>query len=157
MKAFVDDMVVAEAVEYGSEPKINSYLHAIHTKMKENKMVLNPNKCNVLIIDVSRNKSYENYKVYIDGMELKNVNSTKLLGVCIRKDLSWSDNIDFMYNKACSKLFILRKLKLHGFTPEQLKNMYVLHVRSLLEWIYIRTTKEYVCRILFFSCSNVNP
>lgn len=134
MNAFVDDMCFAEAISYKSAPKINSIVSDICKRMSENKMCVNAKKSNVIIIDNSRDKKFSNTKIVIDGTEIPKCNVAKLLGVMINDKCEWSAHVNHIYNKSIKKLHIIRKLKYYGFKRDQLKTMYVLHVRSILEY-----------------------
>lgn len=134
MNAFVDDMCIAESVEYSQAPRINDYVNELNIYLSENKMCLNAKKSNVIIIDNSKSKRFSNLNVVINGEEIPKTNVSKLLGVLINEKADWSDHVDSIYIKACRKLFILRKLKCFCFTKLQLKNMYVLHIRSIVEY-----------------------
>jgi len=134
MKAFVDDMCIAEAVTYGSVPMINEYVSFLNSEMKNMKMCLNPKKSNVIIIDNSRDKRFSNYKVTVDNVELPNVSSTKLLGVLINNKCDWSDHVESVYKKACKKMYIIRKMKSAGISKKHLILLYSAHLRSILEY-----------------------
>ncbi len=134
MHAFVDDMCIAEAVTYTEAPQMNDYVNEINKCMVKNKMCLNAKKSSVLVIDNSKDKKFSDTNISINGEVIPKVNISKLLGVLINVKTDWSDHIDDVYSKACKKLFILRKLKCFGLSRLQLVNMYVLHVRSILEY-----------------------
>ena len=57
----------------------------------------------------------------------------KLLGVHIRADLKWSTNTEQMVIKGYKKIWMLRRLKKLRATQEELKDVYVKQIRSVLE------------------------
>ena len=57
----------------------------------------------------------------------------RLLGVIIQSNMKWAANTDNMVKKAFKKLWVLRRLKGLGAGTEDLVDMYVKQVRSLLE------------------------
>lgn len=64
IKAFVDYMCVAEeAVKFDQTPKINDYIEHLNKVLQDNKLSLNPNKSQVIIIDHSRNKRFSNIQI----------------------------------------------------------------------------------------------
>ncbi len=134
MNAFVDDMCIAEAVSYNQNPEINEYISDINTCMIKNKMCLNAKKSSVLIIDNSKGKKYSSTSITINGEVIPKTNMSKLLGVLINTRADWNDHINSIYSKACRKLFILRKLKCFGLSTSQLVTMYILHIRSVMEY-----------------------
>lgn len=134
MNAFVDDMCIAEAVKYGDTPRIGDYTNDLCELLSKNKMVVNPKKSNVLIIDKSKSKASGDYQVEVNGVTIPRADCCKLLGVYINKKADWSDHIQHIYSKAIKKLYILRRLKQSGFLVQQLKKLYVSHIRSVLEY-----------------------
>ena len=57
----------------------------------------------------------------------------RLLGVVVRSDMKWTRNTELMISKAYKKLWSIRRLKSMGTTIDDLKDIYVKQVRSLLE------------------------
>lgn len=134
MKAFVDDMCVAEAVSYGDTPKMNECITYLNNCLTENKMVLNAKKSNIIVIDKSKGKKFSSFKCIVDNNEIPKVEKCKLLGVYINSNCDWSDHVNHIYEKANKKLYIIRKLKGVGLSTSQLVKLYVTHIRSLIEY-----------------------
>ena len=61
------------------------------------------------------------------------IDSTRLLGTIITKDLSWDLNTQNIVKKANARMQLLRKVASFGTPSEDLVNIYVLFIRSLLE------------------------
>jgi hypothetical protein len=70
----------------------------------------------------------------IDGNEIELVEETKLLGVIVSSNLSCSSNVDYIIKRCNSKLWILRRLKKLGADNEDLKEIYISQIRSILEF-----------------------
>ena len=68
-----------------------------------------------------------------NGDELEVVEETKLLGIIIRSDLSWSSHVTYMVNRANKKLWTLRRLKRLGCKTRDLLDVYFKQVRGILE------------------------
>ena len=62
------------------------------------------------------------------------VEEVKLLGVVNRSDLSWSSNTDYIVTRANSKLWFLRRLKTLGGDYDDLKDIFIKQIRSILEF-----------------------
>ena len=60
--------------------------------------------------------------------------TTKLLGVTLTSDLSWTPHVVDITTRATKKLWILVRFKLLGGTRDQLVTVYQLRVRSTLEF-----------------------
>ena len=61
------------------------------------------------------------------------MNSTKLLGTIITSDLKWDKNTNHIVKKANARMELIRKVASFGAKKEDLKNLYILFVRSQLE------------------------
>ena len=57
----------------------------------------------------------------------------KLLGTIVSNDLKWDRNTDLIVRKANKRMELLRKISNFGANWEDLKNVYILFIRSLLE------------------------
>ena len=66
--------------------------------------------------------------------ELDVVEETKLLGLVIRSDLSWSSNTEYMVKRANKKLWTLKRLKKLGAETSDLLEVYVKQIRCILEF-----------------------
>ena len=64
---------------------------------------------------------------------METVSETKLLGTVITNDLRWSKNTTNIVKKAHKRMELLRKMSSFGATLSELKNIYILYIRSLLE------------------------
>ena len=73
-------------------------------------------------------------RLNINNVMLKRIPVTKLLGVCVSDDLSWSRNCKEICIKAYSRLSMLTKLKYVGTNTEDLLDIYILFVRSVAEY-----------------------
>jgi len=134
MKAFVDDMCIAEVVKYNTLPSMPMIINHINDTLKKYKMCLNAKKSNIIVIDNSRKKSYSNIKIVVDGVDMPVLDNCKLLGITINKKGDWSNHVNNIYSKASKKLYMIRKLKNAGFNKSQLVSVYSAHIRSILEY-----------------------
>ena len=79
----------------------------------------------------------ENFQ-FTTRLTLKNENveiidSTKLLGTVISNDLKWDLNTAQIVKKANARMALLRKVASFGPPIEDLKDIYILFIRSILE------------------------
>ena len=58
----------------------------------------------------------------------------KLLGVYLNEDLSWNTHIDYIFKKACKRLYSLRILKRAGFASLNILKVYLTIIRPILEY-----------------------
>ena len=61
------------------------------------------------------------------------IDSTRLLGTIITKDLKWDHNTQNIVKKANARMQLIRKVASFGTSVDELKNVYILFIRSLLE------------------------
>ena len=64
---------------------------------------------------------------------METVQETKLLGTVISNDLKWTKNTHNIVKRANARMQLLRKISNFGASYDDLKNIYILYIRSLLE------------------------
>ena len=69
----------------------------------------------------------------LEGEKLETVTEAKLLGTIVSNNLKWDKNTEFIVKKANKRMELLRKISHFGANWEDLKNIYILFIRSLLE------------------------
>ena len=99
---------------------------------ENNLMKLNVSKCSYMIF--SRSKSDFATRLSINNQILNKVEATKLLGLWITEDLSWAKNCQAICQKAYSRMSIITKLKYVGTSKEDLIEIYILFIRSVIEY-----------------------
>ena len=95
-------------------------------------MIINEKKTKVMIFNFTDNYKFTT-KLSLNDTNLEIVQKTKLLGVILTDDLKWSENTRELVKKAYSRMELLRKVA--SFKPpiDDLKNIYMLYIRSILE------------------------
>ena len=112
--------------------KSQDYLDEINLWTTNQKMIINKKKSKSIIFNFSRNYQFST-RLELDGEILETVEETKLLGTIISNDLKWEKNTDNIVKKANKRMELLRKISSFGASCYELKNIYVLYIRSLLE------------------------
>ena len=69
----------------------------------------------------------------VDNTDIETVDEMKLLGLTLRNDLSWKSNTKSMVKRAFKKLWAIQRLKRHGANLNDLVDIYVKQVISILE------------------------
>ena len=72
-------------------------------------------------------------KLSLNNANLEIVKKTKLLGVILTDDLKWDENTNELVRKANSRMELLRKVARFTSSIQDLRNIYILYVRSILE------------------------
>ena len=98
----------------------------------ENLMKLNPSKCNYMIF--SRCETKFATRLTINNVNLEKLPETKLLGLWVSQDASWSRQCKEICIKAYSRMSMLTKLKYVGTSTEDLLEIYTLFIRSVIEY-----------------------
>ena len=70
----------------------------------------------------------------LDGQELEMVEELKLLGVVLRGDMKWTSNTSNMTIRAYKRLWAIRRLNGMGASIDDMKDIYIKQVRSVLEF-----------------------
>ena len=107
-------------------------LNSISDWTTANMMKLNIAKCDYMIF--SRSKTNFATRLAIDNQTLERVSVTKMLGVWISEDLSWDKNCQEICQKAYSRMSMITKLKYVGVSVEDLLDIYILFIRSVVEY-----------------------
>ena len=111
---------------------------------KENLMKINETKCNYMIF--SRSESKFSTRLHINNVYLEKISVTKILGIWLSEDATWTRNCKEITIKAYSRLSMLTKLKYVGISTEDLLNIYILYIKSVTEYCSVafhsRLTQE---------------
>ena len=112
--------------------KSQNWLDDIHKWTVNQKMMLNPKKTKNMIFNFT-NKYKFSTRLKIDEETIETVPNTRLLGTIIEENLSWDLNTANVVTKANASMQILRRVASFGASDSDMKDIYILFVRSLLE------------------------
>ena len=98
----------------------------------DNKMKLNSKKSKVMIFNFTDDYQFAT-RLYMENNLLETVTQTKLLGTIIQTDLKWHSNTEMLIKKGYQRMLILNKLYEFKVPDEDMLNIYVLYLRSILE------------------------
>ena len=94
---------------------------------------MNFKKCKFMLFNPTIN--YDFIPEYeIEGNNIETVEEMRLLGLTIRNDLKWQSNTEDIVKRAYKKLWMLTRLKAHGASLEDLKDVFIKQIRSILEF-----------------------
>ena len=109
-----------------------SNLNQISAWTDANLMKINEEKTNYMMF--TRAKADFGTRLNINQVKLDNVQEAKIVGVWLQTDLKWGKNTKELVVKAYSRLGMITKLKYVGVTTEDLIDIYMLYIRSVLEY-----------------------
>ena len=112
--------------------KSQLYLNNLCEWTKQNKMKLNAKKTCAMIFNFNKNFQFTS-RINIEGTPLEIIGETKVLGVVINNKLTWESNTKNLVQKANSRMRLLHKLVEFGVPINDLLNIYILYIRSILE------------------------
>ena len=72
--------------------------------------------------------------IKLKGARIDVVEQTKLLGLIISSNLSWSANTEYIVEQCSKKTWVLRRLKYLGATREDLLDVYCKQIRIIVEF-----------------------
>ena len=109
-----------------------AHLQKISEWTNDNEMKINSDKTKYMIVNFCRSAQFST-RLALNNSVLEQVREVKLLGVLISDDLSWHSNTDMIVTKANKRMTILRKLFEFNVDIGDLKTIYVLYIRSIVE------------------------
>ena len=109
------------------------YLNKISDWTKDSKMQLNAGKSKYMIMNFTKKHQFTT-RLHLDQSPLEQVKETKLLGVVINDELSWHSNTQALVRKANSRMMILHNLVPFSLPINEMVEIYVLYIRSVLEY-----------------------
>jgi retron-type reverse transcriptase len=96
-------------------------------------LIVNASKTQLIVLKTPNRKLPEDFKIVLDGVEIKPMNSVKLLGVRIDRHLTMGDHIDGVVKKCHGMLGVLRRAAPN--LPHALTRLaYIALVRTHLEY-----------------------
>ena len=121
-------------------------LDIIQKWTKDNKAVLNTEKTKVMVFNFTKEHQFST-RLYLEGQLLETITETKLLGTIVTSDLKWHRNSDMLVRKAYQRMRMIQNLKSFGVNIEDLRTIYILYIRSILEqncqvWHYSLTNED---------------
>ena len=124
------DLYADDSTVHKSGSNVNEIQHTLQINLEIidnwcniNNMALHPSKTKCMLIG-SKNKlkKAEKLKLIVNNTEIENVNSHKVLGICINNDLTWDTHISTVCSKLNSKLALLRRVSI--FLTLDMKKMF---------------------------------
>ena len=131
-KSVPNDIPVHNNIVDPEELVTQANLNNLERWTDQKKMVLNSRKTKMMIINFSRNKQFTS-RVKLNNQNIGIVDEAKILGKTITSSSSWKKNTDILIKKANARMQLLAKIASFGASVKDLKDVYNLFVRSILE------------------------
>ena len=96
--------------------KLNNDLIKISSWLKGNKLTVNINKCEFILLGSAQHLKrwinfVETHPICINDTIIKRVHSCKYLDVIIDKNLDWSDHVAFIHKEMLKSLYLLKRIR----------------------------------------------
>ena len=112
--------------------KSQQWLNDINVWTANQRMLINESKTKNMIFNFSRKYQFST-KLQLNNHDIETLKKTKLLGTIITDDLRWEENTKNIVRKANARMELLRTISTFSPSDEDMKNIYILFIRSLLE------------------------
>ena len=96
-------------------------------------MKINLPKTKFMVFQPSKTKDFLP-QFEIEGTPIELMEQTKLLGVIIDSNLSWTSNTEFIVSRCNSKMWVVRQLKKLGASRSDLIDIFCKQFRNILEF-----------------------
>ena len=112
--------------------KSQEWLDTIDEWTMKQKMVINEKKTKTMLFNFTENYQFTT-RLMLKNEPIEVIDSTRLLGTIISKDLTWDLNVASIVKKCNARMELVRRVASFGTPVEDLKTIYILFVRSILE------------------------
>ena len=127
-----NDIGIDEKFVDSKNLETQSYLDQIADWTIKNKMKLNEEKTNYMLF--SRSNTEIATRLSLNAKTIDRIEEVKLLGVWVTTWLDWDRNTAEICKRAYARLTLLTKLKYVGVPTDDLVHIYILYIRSVLEY-----------------------
>ena len=108
------------------------YILLNHFISKNQKMMINAQKTKAMVFNFTKDYQFAT-RLSLENSPIEVISHAKLLGTIIQDDLKWDLNTANIVRKANSRMELLKRVASFGAPLDDLKKIYVLYVRSVLE------------------------
>ena len=115
------------------ESKVFDQLKQIEEYAKDNHMQINVAKTKLMLFNPCTSKDCMP-EIALKDTRIDLVEQTKLLGVVLSSNLSWSANTDYIVGRCYKKAWVLRRLKKLGANHTDLLDVFFKQIRSVAEF-----------------------
>ena len=131
---FVDDTTTLELIPKNSISVTTIVADNIIDFAESNHLKLNSKKCKEMVIDPFEYNTTVLRLITVSDTTIQKVKKYKLLGVTFTDDLKLKEYVDYIYKRACKRLYALRILRRAGVGTDNMLKAYITIIRPLLEY-----------------------
>ena len=134
LSLLTDDTSALNILPRNSISLLNHVVTDIHDFARSHNMKLNPDKCKEMFINFMHDHNILVNPIIMENKEIECVSNYKLLGVYLNENLTWNTYIDYIFKKACKRLYSLRILRRAGVASLSISKVYLTIIRPALEY-----------------------
>ena len=124
----------------------NDDLESISRWIKLNGLVLNPKKCEFMVIGSPQRLNHVQFgTLMLNGVTIKRVETFKYLGIVLNSNISWSSHIAYLYDKVSSRISILKRI-MPCLTLPSAQTVYKSAIQPLFDY----------CGVVWDTCSETS-
>jgi hypothetical protein len=132
IRLFTDDCIIYRKIINNKDmEKLQMYLHRLGEWVVENEMIINPAKSKAVCFMRARVTELLNYS--LRDIVIPEASSCKYLGIILRRDLSWADQVNYTVKKAWKALHFTMRILRNG-NSNTTNLAYTSLVRPILEY-----------------------
>jgi hypothetical protein len=110
-----------------------NHLNQIIKWTEEKMMALNQTKTKYMVVNFTRKFQFST-RISLNNVLLEEVQECRLLGLTISNHLTWYQNTENIVKRANTRMLILQKLYEFNLPIEEMVNIYILFIRSVVEY-----------------------
>ena len=114
------------------EKTLQADVDNVSTWLIANRLKLNVSKSLCMLIGSHQRTNGLNLKITLDGSILKQVCSTKYLGVYLDQHLTWQAHVDYVLSRVRQKLLAINRVK--SASSQVLQLLYQAYIVSILDY-----------------------
>ena len=112
---------------------LQKQLYKIENFSIQNKMKINESKSKIMLFNRSKKLDFPPEYSFSNGQNLEVLEETKLLGIVLTSDLRWASNTNYIFKRAMSRMWLLRRMKKIQLEPQLICDYYTKEIRILAE------------------------
>ncbi|XP_068507038.1 tRNA-specific adenosine deaminase 1 isoform X3 [Syngnathus scovelli] len=128
---YADDTTLVGLITEGDDTQYWSEVDLLTTWCRDNHLLLNVNKTKKIVVDFRKGHT-QHLPLTIDDAVVERLSSTRILGVHISEDLSWTTKTVSLAKKAQRRLYFLWKLRRASAPPAIMTTFYRGTIESVL-------------------------
>jgi hypothetical protein len=137
---YADDVTLIHHIPRGDSDQLDVEWNSALLWAKQHDLEVNTSKTKVMTVSFSKTRAAVSDLFGINGIQVEEVKSLRLLGLQVTDNLTWNKEVDKRTASGYRNMHILRQLKHAGVAPKHLWNVYNAITRTLLTYAAPATT-----------------